>query len=398
MEDSLLQQVSKCTPARERRITIKDPQPKVRLEDPHDGSIGHEGEVMALNFIPTDNNLRNCTLFINESRTDNVKINPENGSVNTFEYQFNDTGIYTWSVECCDEEGQCNPSQEVWSVEILKNQPPTVVLISPDDGDNSSYVNKAVHFVYRPSDDKKIEYCALLIDENDTGLKSESPVIGVEDTTFNWTFNTSGLHTWKVICYDNESASNVGPENAIIIQRDNPPLVTILYPQDGDLCFVNQTIEFVYIPADDRRLDRCVFYINGSEEDRDGSPINGSESLLRAEVPQPGKYAWNITCWDDGDNSNFSEGSISVERPKNICVYEPGYSQCEAEGYEVNRTKIGDAIRDVSARRKNYGDGGKLYREPVMDKPLILMGEGGERPEIHSEEQYLRQISLIFLE
>jgi len=199
---------SQCATSSVRRISIYDPTPTVELIYPQDGENRVRGE-LELKYRPSDNNLKNCTLFINE-RSAEVNTNPANGTENCFKYPFDKPGIYRWSVECCDNSSQCTFS-ETWTINITKNEPPRVNLTDPGDNDSTHYVNQTIYFNFTPKDDKKLVNCTLFIDGTERGDRTnETPVNGVA-CALNWTFEECGHHNWTVICRDNESLSNDGP-------------------------------------------------------------------------------------------------------------------------------------------------------------------------------------------
>jgi hypothetical protein len=267
--------------------------------------------------------------------------------------------------------------------------------LHPEGGNDSYYVNQTVNFEYIPDDDEELVNCSLITD-SETRRTNECPRRGEVDRSFNWTFDDDGRHTWKVVCYDNKSASNEDdPESDIIIQKDERPIVILVSPPDDSELYVNQTIEFVYIPADDCELASCVLLIeelDDIEQDRNESPKNGSENHLRASIPAPGNYTWNVTCWDVRQKQNSSVRSISIGIPDNVCVYENGTSWCDAEGFNLNYTNISDAIRDVLPGGNITVMPGNYTENLVIDKPLALIGVGEEKPVIYSEGKYIVEI------
>ena len=365
-----------------RNLSIEDPYPKVELDSPANGSTGFVGE-SKLRFIPSDNKgIEYCTLYVNESPK-KVESGQRDDVVNTFNYKFDEPSNYSWFVECCDEFDQCNASSETWVIEIQKNLAPTVELISPEDGNKSYFVNQPVYFEYVPEDDKELDYCTLVIDGNETNKTKERPTRGEVDSISNWTFDKCGNHSWEVICFDNESASNEDREKwNISIQEDKPPVVSAVSPTEG---YVNQTIEFKYTPTDDCGLERCVLCIDDMECDNcsDESPNSNTTNSFNYIFPQNRTYTWNITCWDSANNSNSMNGSIPIARPDNVCVYQNGTSQCEAGAFDVEYTKIGDAIRDLKEEGTVTVKFGNYTENLYINKPITLKGCKDARPVIY---------------
>ncbi|GEM_PF-5526561 len=364
---------SRCETSPERKISIFDPIPTVELISPPDRSNSSKGD-LELIYKPVDNNLKNCSLYVDGIPICKNETELSSGTENHFEWPF-EPGNYNWSVKCWDDLEQSNnmSSSEKRSITILKNERPTVDLKSPIDGDNASYINQNVSFKYIPKDDKELECCTLSIDGNKTKMMNVRPENGTL-YTFNWTFDKCGYHNWTIICLDDENESNYGPIYNIYIKPDEHPKIENAYPRGGDTQFVNQTIEFEYTPSDDCRIDRCMLYIDEFERDCNESPQVGSADCLRAEISQPGNHTWKITCWDNSGNSNFSEGRISIIRPSSACVYQPGSSQCEPEGYDVRYTNISDAIRDIKEEGFVTVKFGNYTGNLIINRPLTLLG------------------------
>jgi parallel beta-helix repeat protein len=137
---------------------------------------------------------------------------------------------YTISIIATDNAGNINNDQSAW-VNVIDSTPPTVVLVSPQNGfTNSSVSSTDVTFTCNATDNYDTHNISLYItnaDNQSFALNSTAAVSGVY-THANFTLNLSdGAYTWNCLAYDSSGNYAWAPANrSLTIGLPNCPLIT----------------------------------------------------------------------------------------------------------------------------------------------------------------------------
>jgi hypothetical protein len=289
-------------------------EPSVVLNIPGNGT-SEKTENVTLYYTPSDNALiiENCSLIFG-GLLNQTNSSITNNEQNNFTIISLEEGTYNWSVNCTDYVGNMNNS-ETWFFNIDKTEP-SVNLTTPIDGYNTT--NSTVEFNFTATDNFDINIsCNLTIDGivNQSNFKAENgsitnrTVIGISD----------GMHSWNVSCWDNATNINWSITRNFTVDGTAPAIVLNL-PVRGDNTS-NDTINFNWTATDsvDNNLT-CNLTIDGAVNASNISSLNGTPTNYSVSRFDGGTHFWNISCWDDFNNTKVSEtrNFTVVEAPTNL--------------------------------------------------------------------------------
>ncbi|MBU0757372.1 MAG: hypothetical protein KKF44_04850, partial [Nanoarchaeota archaeon] len=227
-----------------------------------------------------------------------------------------DTEIeHFWNVSCTDEAGNKNTSQ-TWNFSV--RVPPTVQLISPDDGLKTT--KNAFNFTYYTVDTGGIANASLFINGaiNQTNFSVANdnynafPVFGLAE----------GFYNWTVEVFDNTGLSTTPAIRTFTIDY-TAPTINIMHPLNQSTVTTNNfTIEFNVTDNFDTNIT-CDLYYEGALEYANISVINNT-SYNADKSENDGYYNWSVACFDDINNTAYS-GLIefTVEAPPSVNLTSP---------------------------------------------------------------------------
>lgn len=145
-----------------------------------------------------------------------------------------------------------------------------------------------------------------------------------EEESKNWTesshiISVRGTHRLEWIFFRTkpESSNQFGWIDYICIDTgDEYPTIILESPEDNASFYVDEIVDFSYIPEDDQGLISCTLLIDDIEKNRKESPENGSINLLSYSFDKPGEFKWCIKCCDDVTQCTLKCRSISIEDPR----------------------------------------------------------------------------------
>lgn len=118
---------------------------------------------------------------------------------------------------------------------------------------------------------------------------------------------------------NNLSVDQFGWINKVCIDNgdmgDELPTVKLESPADNVTYYVDERVDFSFIPSDDQRIANCTLLIDGIEKNRSDSPKEGTTSILGYSFDTPGDYEWSIACCDNASQSTLMSRNISIEDP-----------------------------------------------------------------------------------
>lgn len=186
------------------------------------------------------------------------------------------------------------------SVEIdydLVNTAPSLVLVSPQDGQSYGY-NESLELNFTVLDaDDNLDSCWYVLNSGDIVLIS-----GCLNTTIDV---PEGENT--LVVYANDSLGEEVSDSAVFNVAVGSPTIVLNSPVN-EKYFSSGEIEFTYTPTD-VDLDYCElwgnfdgeFKLNQTEE----SPVSGSANTFSLNLGE-GSYLWNVRCVDSEENFAFN--------------------------------------------------------------------------------------------
>ncbi|MGC9515422.1 hypothetical protein [Methanocrinis sp.] len=191
---------------------------------------------------------------------------------------------------------------------------PEVVIHSPNDT-ATYYVGDRVGFNYTPIYDNELDYCTLMIGDEETDQKNESPINGTK-YTLQYRFNDTGSYNWSIVCYNSTSKwKRWQSANRTISIMDPPPTVELSSPgpRQG---YEGMNMSLTYTPSDNK-LKNCTLYINGTVDDVNCTPENGTANTFSYHCDKSGNYTAHVECCDDSNNCVRSPQSWNITILKN---------------------------------------------------------------------------------
>jgi len=299
-------------------------QPSAELLYPSEGLIT-SGRSINFNWTVTDNYAANmaCNLTING--TVNVSsISAANGThTNQTVYNFSD-GTYYWNITCWDNASNVNTSlTRNFTIDTIL---PEVSLDAP--ANNTWQRSKAVFFNYTAMD-LHLDTCIIYGNLNTTAWKAnltnstvESGIMDSSELSLN-----NGSYIWNVWCNDSAGNSAFNSTNYTLYIDSAGPSIELDYPQNNKMMILNYTsFNWTAVDKTDTNIT-CNLTIDGSVNASDIASLNGTQANYTVRGFSDGTHLWNITCWDDMNNTNTSltrnftvdtsPPSISLDSPSN---------------------------------------------------------------------------------
>jgi len=160
-------------------------------------------------------------------------------------------GDYSGIISVTSSDADKSPQNLSVYLTVLKDQPPSVSITSPQNGD---FINKTITIKVNASDDKGVTKVEFYIDNVLKGTDTNPPYEWSWDTTK----HTSGAHNIKARAYD---TINQTAEHTIQVTVDQPPNIFITSPSPGSNVYGIVTIETSV--SDDFGINKVQFYVNG---------------------------------------------------------------------------------------------------------------------------------------
>lgn len=343
-----------------RTFYIDTQEPNVTLFSPAQDEVITTNNI-TFNFSAEDNLADElvCNLTIGDIGDPATleNFNVTNGSVET-KYILRGDGNYTWFVECLDKANNYNISNQI-NFSVVA--PPTVILDSPAEDSRTNLTT--TNFEYTPYDAIGITKCDLYIDGvfNDTDEDIEKNV----PNFFNGIEINEGEHNWTIECLDADLNPNSQSLNVFYIDL-TPPAITLNSPDNDTGVDANNNILFNWTSVDTLdTLLTCDLIVDGVVEKNDVLTTSGFPSTESISGLSLGPHSWNVTCWDQVDNTNTSKTRIFNYTYPDFSINESGInfsitSPTEEESTTINATVYNLGGVDVSLVEINFYEGNPL--------------------------------------
>jgi hypothetical protein len=204
---------------------------------------------------------------------------------------------------------------------------PVVTAISPE-----GWINTAdTTFYYNVSDTNSVANCSLVLN-NKINQTNRSITNNAQNTLI--VYNISeGPYNWSVNCTD--SAGNIGNSSVKNITVDlTEPSINLSAPNNTGI-YNFSTLEFNFTAFDNRDTNlTCNLTIDSKVNRSNLNASNGSVVNITVTNLTQAVHNWNVTCWDDANNTNTSETwQFTVDiGPPSITLNSPGPSSWDNIG------------------------------------------------------------------
>jgi len=212
-------------------------------------------------------------------------------SNNFTELEYGTYSFYSYTQDIAGNENQT----ETRTIELSANSPPSLSLLSPQNGNTYGY-NESLQLNYSVSDsDNNLDSCWYAIDGN-----SNTTLNNCQNSTFNI---SEGSHTLNI--YANDTNNEISSDQASFTIQVGAPSISNLNPSNKYLKYYQ--INFSYTP-EDIDLQTCELWGNFDgtfKFNQSQIPSNGIENNFTLNL-QDNTYLWNIRCNDSLGNSAFN--------------------------------------------------------------------------------------------
>jgi len=286
-----------------------------------------------------DNNL-SCNLTINSIVNVTGIASSNNTPTNQSVSGFND-GIYNWNITCIDNASNVNTSETRRFT--VDTQLPVIKLDAP--ANNTWQKSGLITFKYNATD-ANLKNCTLYGNFDNTWKANQTNVTvtsGAQDT-INLTLK-NGTYLWNVICYDYAGNSAFNLTNYTVTVDTIRPDITLISP----IHYYNSTssnITFNWTVRDN--LDGnliCNLTINNIVNVSNIASLNGTWTNWSVSGFNDGAYSWNITCWDDANNTNTSQiRNFTID---STLPSISGETKTPEPSYNTNNVTLNATITDI---------------------------------------------------
>ncbi|MBN1275097.1 DUF2341 domain-containing protein [Candidatus Woesearchaeota archaeon] len=267
--------------------------------------------------------LFNQSLSAEQIRAEYANVSLVEGEETIFSEDSFSEGTYAWHISCVDDS--INSNVRNTSIRILyvnyDFDSPDITLVWPDNLYQD--LDGELDLEYNVTDENGISNCSLYI--NGSYNRSDTSVTKGVSQYFSLTGLADNTYLWYVNCTDDADGENwnysetrnfsVGPDTI-------GPAITLFAPSnsttdsDGDILFTYQVDDV------SSGVDSCRLYVDGVEEDSDGSITESIEQEFSFSLAN-GDYEWYINCTDDSPQQNIG---VSETRDLTVSIsYESEY-------------------------------------------------------------------------
>ena len=231
----------------------------------------------------------------------------DSGSTCSISHSWSSAGTYDVKVKAKDDDGHRSGWSPIQTVIIKmppsENQPPTINITSPSDGET---VSGKINITGSASDDKSVKNVEVRIDDG-----SPDDAIGTTSWSYSWNTTTveNGNHSIYARGYDGEGYFSIASVT-VKVWNDHPPIVNITFPVNNSK--INGTITITGIATDpdgNETLREVKVKIDEGEWQLADGTTNWTYEW-DSTTADNGKHIISVRAWDGKKYSN--EISISV--------------------------------------------------------------------------------------
>jgi hypothetical protein len=313
--------------------------PNMDLTLPANGTITSQTS-LAFEFTAIDNLDTNMTCNLTFNRTANkTNFAALNNSVTSHTIEGFQNGTYYWNVTCWDEVGNTNtsPTYEF----TIDTAEPTIVLNAPWNRTWSSDTDVVMNYTVTGIN---LDTCILygnfsgLFSENET---NSSPISGIPHS---WNISLDqGSYHWNVMCNKTNGVEYWANVNYTFHVDNVVPAIILNYPENGNYSGTDDVV-FNWTVTDNlaETID-CNFTLDGERNASMSDITNGEAYNLTVKSLSGGIHYWNVTCWDQANNTNTSKTynfTVDTEVPHITLNFPPDNMTSNISTVNFNWTAI----------------------------------------------------------
>ncbi|MCF7865842.1 hypothetical protein K9M18_00200 [Candidatus Woesearchaeota archaeon] len=193
--------------------TTDNTNPQINLQSPNNTII--RINTTTINYTPIDTNLKNCTLYLNDTGVfapNQTTLNPINNQINQFNITLQDNS-YDWNINCYDQANQNNFAIQN-NTFTINTKPTKINLMSPQN--NSIDSDGIITIQYNLSHIENVTNCTLNFQETQYQITSIN-----QNLTNNYQLNNveAGQYNYNLTCEDLSGYINTSQSKIINVIR-----------------------------------------------------------------------------------------------------------------------------------------------------------------------------------
>ncbi|WP_139352770.1 Ig-like domain-containing protein [Algoriphagus sp. A40] len=227
--------------------------PAVSIVEPTDGEVFQFGEEVMISAEPTDpeGQIQKVEFFSNDVILATVAQAP-------FEFNWISpaVGAYALKAKVYDGIGQTAES-EVVSIVVQENQPPTITIIEPVDGQVFNLGDDVLIKTNPIDPENEIDHVEFFYNEQIFAIVTEAPY------EFNWINPPAGTYTLKTKVFDAKGLTAESTRPTIAVIENLSPSVDLIAPVDGTIVDLGNDVMIIADPSDpENQIQKVEFYAN----------------------------------------------------------------------------------------------------------------------------------------
>ncbi|WP_159439217.1 Ig-like domain-containing protein [Algoriphagus halophilus] len=304
---------------------LENQPPSITIEEPLDGQTFNLGEDILIRTNPIDpeGEIDHVEFFYNEQIFAIVTEAP---------YEFNwespPAGTYTLKTKVFDGGGLTAESTRP-VVTVLDNQPPTITIEEPVDGQTFN-LGEDILIRTNPVDPEgDIDHVEFFYNEQIFAIVTEAPY------EFNWESPPAGTYTLKTKVFDGGGLTAESTRPVVTVLDNQPPTITIEEPVDGQTFNLGEDILIRTNPVDpEGDIDHVEFFYN----EQIFAIVTEAPYEFNWESPPAGTYTLKTKVFDGGGlTAESTRPTVTVinNLPPSISIISPTDGQVFKEGDNV---------------------------------------------------------------
>jgi len=297
-------------------VSVSNAPPLVALTNPVSGALFFEGTNISLAASASD---PDGTIGKVEFFEGTNKLGELTNAPWTLVWSNVVLGSYQLSAVATDNDGTTNISSEV-AIAVVSNQPPTVTLLSPTDGQVFYRLSNIVFTADANDADGFVSRVEFFQGGVKLGEATNAPF------TLTWSNAPLGVFVLTALAYDNWRGNNSSAPVTVSVSNA-PPLVALTNPVSGALFFEGTNISLAASASDpDGTLSKVEFFEGTNKL---GELTNSPWTLVWSNVVQ-GSYQLSAVATDNDQTTNISSAvaiAVVSNQPPTVSLLSPTNGQ-----------------------------------------------------------------------
>ena len=214
------------------------------------------------------------------------------------------SGDHTLAVRAFDTLGQISTGTSIVVTVVSAPAPPVVWFTQPTSPTGRIVVQAGsqVQLEYWATSDASLSRLELWVDGQVYATDVGSDQSHSMHITRTWSSTAVGDHTLLLRAYDTLGQSTDSQQLIIGIASPNPPTLSILYPNNGELIPPNENVGVQVSASDSKGIVRLELWVDGALSATWTSPTSVGESSVQTTltwvVPSPGLHTIYVVAMD----------------------------------------------------------------------------------------------------